>query len=63
MGDNLTAGEELAQGALVRPLRGFIRSARKGYYILTQKIRESSSISKVFIDWVITEAQSANEFP
>ncbi|MBD9510259.1 hypothetical protein IB265_26175 [Ensifer sp. ENS10] len=29
MQDNITAGEELAQGALVRPLRGFIKSATK----------------------------------
>lgn len=63
MGDNLTAVEELAQGALVRPLKGFISSAEKGYYIITQKNRDSSPLGKVFIDWVIAEAQSTSEFP
>lgn len=58
MGDNITAGEELAQGALVRPLKGFIRSSTKAYYILTQKNRDNSPLARVFIDWVHTEAQS-----
>lgn len=63
MGDNITAGEELAQGALVRPLKGSIGSVGKGYYILTQKNRESSPLSRVFINWVIAEAQNTSEFP
>ncbi len=62
MGDNITAGEELAQGALVRPLIGFIKSATKGYYIITQKNRDHSPLAKVFIAWVVNEAQATVEF-
>ncbi len=62
MGDNITAGEELAQGALVRPLIGFVISATKGYYIITQKNRDHSPLAKVFIAWVVNEAQATVEF-
>lgn len=62
MGDNITAGEELAQGALVRPLIGFVISATKGYYVITQKNRDHSPLAKVFIAWVVNEAQATVEF-
>lgn len=62
MGDNITAGEELAQGALVRPLKGAIKSETKGYYVITQRHRERSPLAKVFIDWVVNEAKATVEF-
>lgn len=61
MGDNITAAEELAQGALVRPLKGSLKASPKGYYVLTQKGRENSPLSKVFIEWIFNEAGSATD--
>lgn len=62
MGDNITASEELAQGALVRPLKGFLKSGTKGYYAITPKNRDRSPLAKVFIDWVVNEAEGTGDF-
>lgn len=43
-------------------VKGFIKSATKGYYIVTQKNRDSSPLAKVFIEWVVSEAEATVEF-
>ena len=60
MGDNVTVTQDLASGALVRPLADAMRPKNEAYYILTPSRGNLSRPAQAFVDWLNTEMQKSD---
>lgn len=61
MGDNVTTAEDLASGALVRPLRDTMRRQSLAYYLVTSPDRPASAAAEAFVSWLLAEIRKTGD--
>ncbi|UXX84742.1 LysR substrate-binding domain-containing protein [Roseovarius pelagicus] len=57
IGDDLTTGDDLAAGRLVRPLPEMVRRQSMAYYLVTAPERATSAAAGTFIEWLVQEME------